>query len=81
MKPLPTFTNHDERDAYFREHGEYYTLVCKAGLGYERHSYKTLAEALRAGQTKQHIGGNGWMVYGVINGQSALVSTVKKEAK
>lgn len=81
MKLIPVFKNHDERDAYFRDNADYYTLVCKAGLGYERHSFKTLAEALAAGQTKAVISGGGWMIYGVINEQSAMVATVKSEGK
>lgn len=81
MKSIPVFNSNTERDDYFRENAEQYTLVCKAGLGYERHSFKTLQEALKAGQVKQHVGGNGWLVYGVINGQSSLVATVKKENK
>lgn len=82
MKLIPVFKSHDERDAYFREHADYYSLVCKAGVGhYARSEYPTLAKALAAGQTKQHISGGGWLIYGIIGEQSSLVATVKKENK
>jgi hypothetical protein len=78
MKSIPVFKNHDERDAYFRDNADYYTLVRKSGVGvYERIEYRTLAEALAAGQTKAVISGGGWMIYGVIGEQSAMVATVK----
>lgn len=80
MKLIPVFKNHDERDAYFRENADYYTLVSKAGVGnYQRIECKTLAEALRLGQTKAVISGGGWMIYGVIGEQSAMVATVKPQ--
>lgn len=81
MKSIPVFKSHDERDAYFRDNADHYTLVCKAGLGYERHSFKTLEEAKAAGQTKAVISGGGWMIYGVINEQSAMVATIKQQPK
>lgn len=81
MKSIPVFKSHEERDAYFREHADYYTLVCKAGVGtYSRSEFSTLEQALKAGQTKAIISGGGWLVYGVIGEQSAMVATVKKES-
>lgn len=79
----PEFKSHDERDAYFKEHASYYTLVRKAGVGiYDRTEFKTLAEAQKAGQTKALIGGGGWMIYAVMaDGQSALVDTIKPKGK
>ena len=75
---IPDFKSHDERDSYFKEHAQYFTLVKKVNLGYERTEYKTLDAAQKAGQTKQLIGGGGWMIYAVMaDGQSALVDTVK----
>lgn len=79
----PDFQTYQERDAYFKDHADYYTLVKKAGVGvYDRTEYKTLAEAQKAGQTKLLIGGGGWMIYAVIGEQSAYVEAVKpKETK
>ncbi len=80
LKPrsMPVFKSHDERDSYFRDNAEYFTLVKKVGVGnYDRNEFKTLAEALKAGQTKATISGGGWMIYGVIGEQSALITTIK----
>lgn len=78
MKLIPVFKNHDERDDWFRDNADYYTLVAKAGVGvYDRSEYKTLAEAQKAGHTKATVGGGGWMIYAVVGEQSALVGTVK----
>lgn len=77
----PEFKSHDERDAYFKDHASYFTLVRKAGVGiYDRTEFKTLEDAQKAGQTKALIGGGGWMIYAVMaDGQSALVGTIKTE--
>lgn len=75
---LPDFASYQERDQYFREHADYYTLVKKAGVGsYERTEYKTLDAAQKAGQTKALIGGGGWMIYGVIGEYSAFIENIK----
>jgi hypothetical protein len=53
MAGLPDFKTYQERDNYFRDHGDYFTLVKKAGVGEpSRVEYKSLAEAEKAGQTK-----------------------------
>jgi hypothetical protein len=73
----PDFKSYEERDAYFREHADYFTVVKKEGVGhYSRDEYKTLAEAERAAQTKALIGGGGYMIYAVISSQSAFVTSV-----
>ncbi len=75
---MPDFKTSDERDEYFRDNAEYFTLVRKAGVGhYERSEYKSLAEAEKAGITKATIGGGGWLIYAVIGEQSALVKAIK----
>lgn len=74
----PDFKTWQERDAYFREHADYFTLVKKSGVGqYDRSEFKTLAEAEKAAQTKALIGGGGWMIYAVIGEQSAFVKAIK----
>jgi hypothetical protein len=73
----PDFKTYEERDAYFREHADYFTVVKKTGVGhYSRDEYKTLEEAERAAQTKATISGGGWMIYAVIDSQSAFVTSV-----
>lgn len=75
---MPDFRTCQERDDYFRENADYFTLVAKAGVGhYARSEYKSLAEARKAGQTKATIGGGGWMIYAVIGEQSAFVEAIK----
>jgi hypothetical protein len=78
-KWLPDFASHEERDKYFREHADYFTLVRKGpvGSGYKREEYKTLQEAEKAGATKALVGGTGWMIYAVIGNQSAFVKGIK----
>lgn len=78
MIPMPDFKSHAERDAWFKENAQYYTLVKKTGVGkYSRDEYYSLEEALKAGKTKALIGGGGYMVYAVVGEQSALVTTIK----
>lgn len=75
---MPEFKSHEERDAYFRENADYFTLVKKSGVGtYDRTEYKSLDEARKAGQTKAAIGGGGQMIYAVIGQQSAFVEAIK----
>lgn len=77
-KPLPDFKSIEERDKYFRDHADYFTLVKKGGVGhYERNEYLTLAEAQKAGHTKATISGGGWIIYAVIGQQSAFVEAIK----
>ena len=77
MKGTPDFQTSDERDAYFRDHADFFTVVKKVGVGvYDRTEYKTLAEAMRAAHTKATISGGGWLVYAVIGEQSAFVASV-----
>ena len=75
---MPDFKTSDERDKYFRDNAEYFTLVKKSGVGtYERIEFKSLDAARKAGQTKATIGGGGWMIYAVIGEQSAFVEGIK----
>lgn len=77
-KSMPAdFQSIEERDAYFRKHADYFTVVKKTGVGhYSRDEYKTLEEAERAAQTKALIGGGGYMIYAVIGSQSAFITSV-----
>jgi hypothetical protein len=78
MIDLPDFKTYEERDKFFAEHAEYFTVVKKSGVGkYDRSEYKTLVEATHAAQTRQIVGGGGWMIYAVIGNQSAFVKAIK----
>lgn len=75
----PDFKTYEERDKFFKENAEYFSLVKKTGVGhYDRTEYKTLEEAERAAQIKATISGGGWMIYGIIGEQSAFITSVPK---
>jgi hypothetical protein len=77
MTGLPDFKSYKDRDNYFREHADYFTVVKKEGVGnYSRDERKTLAEAIKLAQTKRLIGGGRYLIYAVIDEQSAFVTTV-----
>ena len=77
-KPMPDFKSHQERDDYFRDNADYYSLWNKNGVGHgNRSEYNSLEEAERAAQTKITIGGGRFLIYAVIGEQSALVKAVK----
>lgn len=73
---FPDFKSYEERDKFFREHAEYFTVMKKVGRGYARDECKTLAEAKALAQTKQTIGGGKFLIYAVIGEQSAFVEGV-----
>lgn len=77
-KATPDFKSIQERDNYFRDNADYFTLVKKSGVGhYARSEYPTLADAQKAGHTKATVSGGGWMIYAVIAEQSAFVEAIK----
>jgi len=76
-KPTPDFQTAKERDDYFRENADYFTVVSRGGVGtYVRNECKTLAEAEKLAQTKRVVAGGGWLIYAVIGQQSALVKAI-----
>ena len=76
-KPLPDFSSHAERDAYFAEHGDFFTVVQFKGVGkYERAECDTLAQAESLAKTRQLVGGGRYMIYAIIGTQSAFVKSV-----
>ena len=77
-KALPDFQSIAERDGYFKDHADYFTLIKKEGVGhYARDETQTLAEAEALAKTKIAIGGGRYMIYAVIGVQSAFVRTVQ----
>jgi tripartite-type tricarboxylate transporter receptor subunit TctC len=74
---LPDFKTFTERDEYFRDHAEHFSIVKKAGVGgYSHDISKTLEEAIALAQTKHTVGGGGYMIYACIGQQSAFVTSV-----
>ncbi len=76
-QPLPDFQTFQERDDYFRDHAQYFTLVKKDGVGnYSRDEAKTLEEIEKLAHTKISVGGGRYLVYACIGGQSSFVKTI-----
>ena len=76
-KQLPDFKTSNERDSFFRDHADYFTVIKKEGVGhYARDERKTLDEAVALAKTKITIGGGRYMIYAVIGEQSAFVKSV-----
>lgn len=77
-KPTPDFKTSQERDDWFRDNADYFTLVKKAGVGhYARDECKSLVEAEALAKTKIAVGGGRYLIYAVVGQQSALVKAVK----
>lgn len=75
----PDFKTYEERDNYFRDNADYFTLIKKGGVGhYARDERKTLAEIEALAKTKLTLGGGNYMIYAVIGEQSAFVKTIKE---
>jgi hypothetical protein len=78
MAGVPDFKSAEERDLYFMQNADYFTLFKQRGFGTrEKSEYKTLEAAEKAAQTKKVIGGGGYMIYAVIGEQSAFVKSIK----
>jgi hypothetical protein len=79
---MPDFKSWEERDKYFLEHAEYFTVIKKAGVGhYQRDEAKTLVQAENLVKTRQTIGGGNYMIYAVIGEQSAFVKAMPEGGK
>lgn len=73
----PDFQSYQERDEYFRDHADYYTVV-KAGPGVPaKDELKSLEEAEKLAKTKIAIGGGRFLIYAVIGSQSAFVKAIQ----
>lgn len=78
MTALPDFKSHKERDDYFRDNADYFSVIRMGGIGVsERIEAKTLAEAEKAIKIRQAVIGGRFLIYAVIDQQSALAKTVK----
>ena len=76
-KPLPDFKSHEERDQYFREHADYFTIIKADGPDrFSRDEQKTLEAAEKTAQTKITIGGGRYLIYAVVGEQSAWVKNI-----
>lgn len=79
MKPkqLPEFKTYQERDAWFLQNADYFTVIKKEGVGHvARDEVKTLADAEILARIRQAIGGGNYMIYAVVGEQSAFVKAV-----
>lgn len=77
-KSIPVFGTIEERDAYFNENADYFTLIKKEGVGHcQRDERNSLDEIEKLAKTKIEVGGGRFLVYAVIGEQSALVKTIK----
>jgi len=79
MKPKlpPDFQTYQERDAWFTENADYFTVVKKDGVGHvARDEVNTLADAEALAKTRQTISGGRYLIYAVVGEQSAFVKTV-----
>ena len=77
MKQLPDFKSSEERDRFFLENSDYFTVIRKTGVGtYERSELKNLEYAQKVAEMKRHLFGGNYLIYAVIGSQSALVQTV-----
>jgi hypothetical protein len=76
-KPMPDFASYVERDDWFRDNADYYTVVRKDGVGrYERSEYKKLADAEQAAQALVPVTKGRYLIYAVVGEQSAFVKGV-----
>ena len=76
-KPLPDFQTYQERDKWFTENADYFTVVKKDGVGHvARDEVTTLAGAEALAKTRQIISGGRYLIYAVVGEQSAFVKTV-----
>lgn len=76
-KLAPDFKSIEERDKYFRDNADYFSLIKKDGVGhYARDELKSLEEAEALAKTKITIGGGNYLIYAVIGEQSAFVKAV-----
>lgn len=75
---LPDFQTYQDRDKYFLENADYFTLIKKSGVGhYARDERKKLEDIEALARTKIAIGGGQYMVYAVIGNQSAFVKAIQ----
>ena len=78
MKIVPDFKTSQERDDYFAQHADYFTIIKWRSMGQsERTECKSLEEAEKLAATKVRLLGGRYMVYAVIGEQSALAKLVK----
>ena len=69
----------DERDAWMLENAEHFVVGRRLGPreGYERHTTKTLAEAIDLAQTKANEVRRPYLIYAVSGPHDALVRVIK----
>lgn len=76
-KPMPDFKTYQDRDLWFAQNADYFTVVRKDGVGhYARDEAPTLAAAEALATTRRTVAGGRYLIYAVVGEQSAFVKTV-----
>lgn len=78
---VPDFRTYQERDAWIRDHSDYFTVVRYLGprRGYERHEVKSLEAAEVLARRMSNESGVPYLIYAVNGISDALVTTIKPE--
>lgn len=73
---MPDFLDEPARQAWFTAHADYFTVVRKVGLSYERHERPTLAEAKALGQQLADHIHKPYLIYAVVGSADSWVCNV-----
>lgn len=75
---LPEFKSHKERDEYFTQNAEHFTLIRADGPPGQRarDERRSLEDIEKLAHTKKTIGGGRYLIYAVIGEQSAYVKSI-----
>ena len=78
---MPDFSSSHERDAWVKDHADYFTVVRYLGprKGYERYEVPTLAEAEQLAGRMAEKAGVPYMIYAVSGIHDAFMSKVGKK--
>jgi len=76
-KHIPTFSSQQEREKWFIDNADYFTVIQFRGVGkYDRHELKTKDQAMEAAKLLAETKGGKWMVYSIVGESSVYVTTV-----
>ncbi len=75
-KRIPEFPDAAARERWFMNNAEYFTIVRRVGLSYERHERRTFAEALAYAQLLAERIQKPYMIYAVVGQSDTWVRNV-----
>jgi hypothetical protein len=82
MKPIPDFKSIEERDTWFRDNADYFTVVRHNGHGnYTKIECNSLKEALYTAKWLATKHDNTWMIYAVVGVSDAFVRMITPDWK